>query len=214
MIHLATGILVRDERLLLVASRYPNHAQPLWNLPGGRQLPGELLAETVVREVFEETGLRVEADEVAYVSESYDGAMHFLNVTFRIAIVDGGSSFDKLRMTRDPAELCHPERSDTERAQRGEVERSRRTTTDPQSPCHPKRSDTERAQRGEVERSRRTASDHVVGIDWVPLAEIAERITVRVVREPLLAYLRGALTQRYAGFHEADITIEWPPDSQ
>src|ERR1700735_3621382 len=56
-IHLATGIAVRNERLLLVASRYANQPQPLWNLPGGRQQPGELLAETVVREVFDETRL-------------------------------------------------------------------------------------------------------------------------------------------------------------
>ena len=42
----------------MVASRYPNHREPLWNLPGGASVPGELLSETVVREVFEETGLR------------------------------------------------------------------------------------------------------------------------------------------------------------
>ena len=86
MIHLATGIAIRDGSLLMVASRYPNHREPLWNLPGGRQLPGELLSETVVRELFEETGLRAEAGEVAYVSESYDGTEHFLNVTFRVIL--------------------------------------------------------------------------------------------------------------------------------
>lgn len=86
MIHLATGIAVRNGRLLMVASRYANHAQPLWNLPGGRQQPGELLEETVAREFAEETGLRVSAGEVAYVSESYDGEHHFLNVTFHVTL--------------------------------------------------------------------------------------------------------------------------------
>lgn len=158
MIHLATGIAVRDGRLLMVASRYPNHAEPLWNLPGGRQLPGELLAETVVREVFEETGLRADAEEVAYVSESYDGAQHFLNVTFRVI----------LRRAQDET----GERQDDAGAE-----------------------------------------DHVVEVAWVPLSEVGERIAVAVVREPLLAYLRGSLPQRYAGFHDAGVTIEWPAGS-
>ena len=104
-IHLASGIAIRDGRLLLVASHYPNQPQPLWNLPGGRQQPGELLVETVVREFYEETQLRVHAGELAYVSESYDGERHFLNATFLVEL-DGESSFDKLqsfdklRMTR------------------------------------------------------------------------------------------------------------------
>lgn len=156
--HLATGILVRNGKLLMVASRYPNHAEPLWNLPGGRQLPGELLAETVVREVFEETGLRVETGEVAYVSESYDGDVHFLNVAFRVI----------LRQTQDEN---GPAQDDT-------------------------------------------WEDHVVKVEWVPRAEVRERIVVGVVREPLIAYLEGSLTRRYAGFHDAGITIEWPPDSR
>jgi 8-oxo-dGTP diphosphatase len=154
-IHLASGIAIRDGRLLLVASHYPNQPQPLWNLPGGRQQPGELLVETVVREFYEETQFRVHAGELAYVSESYDAERHFLNATFLVEL-DGESSFDELRMTQCEAE------------------------------------------------------DHVVAAEWVPLSGVRERIVVAVVREPLLAYLQGVLERRYAGFHEAGITIEWP----
>jgi 8-oxo-dGTP diphosphatase len=81
-IALATGLVRRGERLLVVASDYPSHAMPLWNLPGGRERPGELLADTVVREILEETGLVATVVELAYVSESYDGEVHFLNATF------------------------------------------------------------------------------------------------------------------------------------
>ena len=167
--HLATGILVSDGRLLMVASRYPNHLQPLWNLPGGRQLPGELLEETVVREVFEETGLRVGASELAYVSESYDGAKHFLNVTFRVI----------LRQAQ-PFDGACPERALASRRAQDDM----------------------------------LVGDHVVEVEWVPLSEVAERIVVAVVREPLVEYLRGSLAKRYAGFHQADVTIEWPQDSR
>ena len=84
--HLCTGILERDGRILLVASRYPNHAQPLWNLPGGRQRHGELLEDALTREFLEETGLAIEIEHLLYVSESYDGATgtHFLNFTFAV----------------------------------------------------------------------------------------------------------------------------------
>jgi 8-oxo-dGTP diphosphatase len=152
MIHLATGLAVHDGRVLLVASSYPNQRLPLWNLPGGRQQPGELLAETVVREVFEETGLRVEVERLAYVSESYDGEQHFLNATF----------------------LVRPLSFDSAQGDKG---------------------------------------DHVVGVEWVSISELAERIVVGVVREPLIAYLDGALPQGYVGYHDAGVTIEWPADS-
>ncbi len=155
MIHLATGIAVCEGRLLMVASRYPNHPNALWNLPGGRQSAGELLVETVVREVFEETGLHADAQKVAYISESYDGAQHFLNVTFTLALQSDDSD------------------------------------------C-----------------SAAAPSDHVVEVAWVPLCDVGERIAVAVVREPLLAYLGGSLGRRYAGFHEAGVTIEWPDDSR
>jgi 8-oxo-dGTP diphosphatase len=166
-VHLATGLAIRADgtgrrAVLAVASRYPNRAEPLWNLPGGRQLPGELLEETVVREVFEETGLRVRAGEIAYVSESYDGETHFLNVTFQVEIVG-------------------------------------------RTPVDSARGDTTAVQAN---------TDHVVEAAWLSVDELRERIVVAVVREPLLAYLAGSLPRHYAGFHEAGVTIEWPPDSR
>jgi hypothetical protein len=55
--------------------------------------------------------------------------------------------------------------------------------------------------------------DHVVDAAWVPIADIPSRIAVDVVREPLVAYLRGVMPQRYAGYEEAGVTIRWPSDS-
>ena len=160
-IVLATGLAIRSDgqqtRVLLVASRYANHPQPLWNLPGGRQRPGELLEQTAQRECLEETGLRVRVGTLAYVSESYDrNRLHAINVTFNITLLDDSP-------------LTLPDDRD--------------------------------------------GGDHVVAAEWVPLSEIAARLTVAVVREPLMACLEDGLERRYAGFAEAGITIEWPKDS-
>ena len=158
-VHLATGLAHRresgQELVLMVASRYANHPGPLWNLPGGRQRPGELLVDTVEREVFEETGFRVRVGALAYLSESYDGDVHFINTTFHVTLLSETSALRPL-----PAE-----------------------------------------------------GDHVVDVAWVPADQIATRVSVGVIRKPLLAYLCGDLAQRYAGYHDAGITIVWPKDS-
>ncbi|MDP9017559.1 MAG: NUDIX hydrolase [Candidatus Eremiobacteraeota bacterium] len=83
-IHLCTGVLKCRESILLVASRYKNHPEPLWNLPGGRQEAGELLPQTLQREFLEETGLSIEVGALLYVSESYDGTQQFTNTTFSV----------------------------------------------------------------------------------------------------------------------------------
>lgn len=84
--HIATGLLERNGTVLLVASRYPNLAEPVWNLPGGRQRAGELLAQTVRREFREEVSLDVEIGSLHFVAESYDVATgtHFLVCCFAV----------------------------------------------------------------------------------------------------------------------------------
>ena len=59
------GAVVHDARgRLLLIRRGHAPSAGLWSVPGGRMEPGETEAQAVVREVAEETGLRVRADRV------------------------------------------------------------------------------------------------------------------------------------------------------
>ncbi len=89
-IHLCTGLLERDGRILLVANEYPNHTELLWNLPGGRQEGRETCAMAAVRELREETSLEVRVTGLAYVAESFDPASNAQVTAFCFTIEAGG----------------------------------------------------------------------------------------------------------------------------
>ena len=62
----AGGVVLRDEKdLLVVCERHRQPGQaPFYKLPGGALLAGEHLADAVVREVLEETGVHTHFDAV------------------------------------------------------------------------------------------------------------------------------------------------------
>ncbi|MBV9102351.1 MAG: NUDIX hydrolase [Candidatus Eremiobacteraeota bacterium] len=49
---------------------------------------------------------------------------------------------------------------------------------------------------------------HLIDVAWIPLREVGNRISVAVVREPLLAYLAGD-ERRYFAYRDAGITIQF-----
>lgn len=147
-VHLCTGILQRGRSILLVANRYPNISEPLWNLPGGRQEPLETAAAAVVREFVEETALAVRITRFAYTAESFDHttSTHFTNFAFH---VEG--------------------------------------TGEPHVP---------------------PGDAHTIACQWVDSADLAQRLTVAVVREPLIAYLADSRRQYFA-YADSGITIDF-----
>ncbi len=48
-----------------------------WKFPGGRSMPGEKPVQTAVRELFEETGIRVRQEQLALVREENRGKHSF-----------------------------------------------------------------------------------------------------------------------------------------
>ena len=88
------AIIFNDEGEVLLQRRADNG---LWGIPGGMIEPGEEPAETVIREVYEETGLRVIPERIAGV---FGGPMNMgefpngdrfavISITFCCRLVDG-----------------------------------------------------------------------------------------------------------------------------
>ncbi len=75
------AVVVRDDELLLIR-RGRGPAQGQWSVPGGRVEWGETLAEAVVREVAEETGLQVICGEYIGLVERISQEYHYVILDF------------------------------------------------------------------------------------------------------------------------------------
>lgn len=76
------ALVIKDDCLL--ALRMHDEDGDFYILPGGGQRAGELLPDTVRREVCEETGMDVRVGDVAFVIEGSEGeAHHRVDVVFR-----------------------------------------------------------------------------------------------------------------------------------
>jgi ADP-ribose pyrophosphatase YjhB (NUDIX family) len=86
------AVIVEAGRLLLV-NAYPGAESDLWCAPGGGAERGASLAENLIREVREETGLAVAPGRLLAVSEFHDPAadFHQVELLFRAAL-EGGTA--------------------------------------------------------------------------------------------------------------------------
>ena len=102
------GAVVRDGdgRILLVLRSHPPAAGS-WSLPGGRVEPGETEAAAVIREVAEETGLRVEVGRLIGTVERDAGP----NLTYVIEDYECTVTGGRLKPGDDAADVrwCGPD---------------------------------------------------------------------------------------------------------
>jgi len=88
------AVVVDDDRLLLIRRAQPPSAG-FWSVPGGRVEPGETLAQAVVRELAEETGLEGVCGSLLGWSEILPDAAvdgldeHLVILDFTVTLLEG-----------------------------------------------------------------------------------------------------------------------------
>lgn len=87
--QVAVGAIVVLDGSLLLVRRGRGPAAGEWSVPGGRVEPGELLAEAVVRELREETGLEGVCGRLVGIAERLDDDHHFVILDYEATVLDG-----------------------------------------------------------------------------------------------------------------------------
>jgi ADP-ribose pyrophosphatase YjhB (NUDIX family) len=91
----AAALIRRDDDILLVRQQGPDDAESAWALPGGRVKASERLRKALIREVREETGLRVIApSHLIYVTQIVAHDYHSTAFVFAIDTWDGQLQHD------------------------------------------------------------------------------------------------------------------------
>jgi ADP-ribose pyrophosphatase YjhB (NUDIX family) len=86
--RVAAALIEQDNQILLVQQRGPSDRVASWALPGGSLEPGEMTLDGLAREVFEETGIVLEADNLPvlqYMTEIHDPVGERLTIAYIFA---------------------------------------------------------------------------------------------------------------------------------
>ncbi len=78
------GILIEDDRILMVLHHSLGESGFLWAPPGGGMNFGQSVNDNLVREFREETGLTVEIKRFLFINEFLDIPLHAVEIFFEV----------------------------------------------------------------------------------------------------------------------------------
>ncbi|MEP2920799.1 NUDIX hydrolase [Sulfitobacter sp.] len=87
--RLAVRAIIMHENRLLLVNAWPDGKSDLMCAPGGGVERGSALPDNLLREVYEETGLKIEVGAPCLVNEFHDpnGSFHQVDVYFRCTLL-------------------------------------------------------------------------------------------------------------------------------
>ena len=86
--QLCVGAIAVSAQRLLMVRRGRDPGAGLWSIPGGRVESGETLAQAVVRELWEETGIRGACEGLVGWIERSGPHHHFVILDFSVRVLD------------------------------------------------------------------------------------------------------------------------------
>src|SRR3954451_6828376 len=86
--EVCVGAIAVDGDRMLLGARGRGPAAGEWSVPGGRVEEGETLAEAVVRELAEETGIEAVCDEFVGWVERIGEDYHFVILDFHVTVLE------------------------------------------------------------------------------------------------------------------------------
>ncbi len=93
---LTVDIIIKKDNNIVLIKRLNDPYKDHWALPGGFVEYGEMVEHAAIREAEEETGLKVELDELigVYSDPNRDPRGHVITVPFNAHIVEGNLKSD------------------------------------------------------------------------------------------------------------------------
>jgi len=87
------ALIVEDQKILLVNAT-PDKGDGKWCVPGGGVDAGENIKDGLVREIYEETGLKIQVEDLICVSEFFDREKNFhqIDLFLKCKLTDGNLS--------------------------------------------------------------------------------------------------------------------------